>query len=94
VEINVGKRNKRREKIKGKRKRKNKEIKRKVKGIMVFSLSYSSYTARRSCFAKRFSKRVSTSAENPLHKHSHSQNCHSRVKRILNITRIHVLTCH
>jgi hypothetical protein len=35
------------------------------------------YTARRCCFVKRFSQTVSDSAENLLHRHSHSWNCHS-----------------
>jgi hypothetical protein len=36
------------------------------------------YIAERSCFAQRLSKTVSASAENMLHWHSHSQNCHNR----------------
>jgi hypothetical protein len=44
---------------------------------MDFSSSYPSYTARRSCFAKRFSKTDSTT-QNLLHRHSHSRSCHNR----------------
>jgi hypothetical protein len=34
-------------------------------------------TTRRSCFAKRFCKKVSASPENLLHQHSHNRSCHS-----------------
>jgi hypothetical protein len=50
-----------------KRKKIRKEIKRKRKDSMEISLSYSTYIARRSCFAKCFPKTVSTPPRNPLH---------------------------
>jgi hypothetical protein len=69
-------------------KRKNKKIfctKRKLEiekekkneGHYRYFTSYLSYTARRSCFVKRFSKTASPPAHNPLHQHSHSQSCHN-----------------
>jgi hypothetical protein len=48
------------------KKRKN-ENERKGKGIIDVSLSYPSFTTRRSCFAICVSKIVSTPPQNPLH---------------------------
>jgi Zn finger protein HypA/HybF involved in hydrogenase expression len=50
--------------------------------------SYSPHIARRSCFAKHFSKTYSTPSQNPLHQHSHNRSCQSHSqspnKRTLN----------
>jgi hypothetical protein len=77
----VDKRKERKEKIRRKGKQKikerNRKEKRKEKGIIDILSSYPPYTARRSCFAKRFPKTDSTPQQNPLHQHSHSRSCHS-----------------
>jgi hypothetical protein len=63
---------------------------------MDISHSYPRYTARRSCFAKRFSKTDSTPPQNLLHQHSHSRSCHSRsqspAKRTLNLLTLDIPT--
>jgi hypothetical protein len=76
-----GKSEKEKGKIKGKKKIKEKiEIRNKKEkggGHIDFSSSHPHYTARRSCFAKRFSKTDSAPPQNPLHQHRHNRSCHS-----------------
>jgi hypothetical protein len=47
---------------------------------MDISLSHPPFTARRSCFAKRFSKTVLASPANPRHQHSRCWSCHNHCR--------------